>query len=272
MSIKNSIITLISDWKHDDFYTGAIKGRILNINPSVNIVDLNNNIPTHNVSQTAFVIGNSCKFFPDNTIHVICVGTELGKNKDYVIISAFNQYFIGTDNGMFGYFFNEVADEIFVIDLIKLKELSGFENSILTFPELNIHAVCAGLLSKGINPSDFCSTKKEINKIIPFLPTIEENSLIGRVLYIDSYSNAITNIGRSFFEEKRKNRKFEIIIKKMNIVISQINKKYSQSGPGELLAVFNSLNLMEIAQYYGKLCQQHNINTDTNIIIKFYDN
>ena len=38
------IITILSDWNPSDFYTAAIKGRILKLCPSANIVEIANQI------------------------------------------------------------------------------------------------------------------------------------------------------------------------------------------------------------------------------------
>ena len=70
------IITLTTDWQSTDFYAGAIKGKILSLCPSANIIDISNNIQTFNFVQAAFIIKNSYKNFPEGTIHIICINSE----------------------------------------------------------------------------------------------------------------------------------------------------------------------------------------------------
>jgi len=62
-----SIITLTTDWKQNDFYTGALKGTILTKCPEIQIVDISHQIPSFNISQAAFVIKNSYYHFPKGT-------------------------------------------------------------------------------------------------------------------------------------------------------------------------------------------------------------
>jgi S-adenosyl-L-methionine hydrolase (adenosine-forming) len=50
-----AIITLTSDIGTQDFLVGAIKGQLLQINPSFNIVDISHNLSPFNYPQAAYV-------------------------------------------------------------------------------------------------------------------------------------------------------------------------------------------------------------------------
>jgi S-adenosylmethionine hydrolase len=268
---KKPIITILSDWSVNDFYTAALKGRILSICPEANIIDIAHQITTFNTSSAAFILANTFRFYPKGTIHLICVGTEKNDTNDYVFIEAFNQYFIGTDNGIFGFLFADTATKILALDIKKLKKDEHFLD-LPTFPELDIFALLATKIAKEEKIEDYTLAYDELKLVIPFRPTIDENVISGRVIYIDSYKNAITNITKNLFTKERKGRKFELVIKSMNNKVTKINKKYNESSSGELLALFNSLDLLEIAQSNGKVCDVLNIDTDTTLRINFYDN
>jgi len=62
-------------------------------------------------------------------------------------------------------------------------------------------------------------------------------------IYIDSYKNAITNITNELFDRVGKNLPFEIYIQSRKYRITRINKTYSETSVGELLALFNSSGL-----------------------------
>lgn len=270
MDHKKPVITILSDWSVNDFYTAALKGRLISICPDVQIIDLAQQIQTFSTTQAAFILANSFRYFPEKSIHLICVSTEKNEKNDFVIIEAFNQYFIGTDNGIFGFLFGDTADKINAIDEDKLLKETGL--NIPTFPELEIFASIAASIANEESIEQFIKPYDELKLIVPFRPTIDENVISGRVIYIDSYKNAITNISKKLFTKERQGRKFEIIIKSMNNKILKINKKYNESSSGELLALFNSLDLLEIAQSDGQVCDVLNIDTDTTLRIKFYDN
>ena len=70
------LITLISDWGRNDYYTAAVKGMIYKHHPDANIVDITHDINPFDVDQAAYVIRNAYKSFPDKTVHIIGVNTE----------------------------------------------------------------------------------------------------------------------------------------------------------------------------------------------------
>ena len=271
MEHKKPVITILSDWSVNDFYSAALKGRILSLCPEANIIDIAHQVTTFNVSNAAFILANTFRYYPKGTIHLICVSTEKTDKNEYVLIEAFGQFFIGTDNGIFGFLFADTAEKILSIDEDMLKKEEEFPE-LPSFPELAIFASLAGYIANNLEIEKFTKPYDELKLVIPFRPTIDENVISGRVIYIDSYRNAITNVTKNLFTKERKGRRFEIIIKSMNNKVTKINKKYNESSSGELLALFNSLDLLEIAQSNGKVCDVLNIDTDTTLRIKFYDN
>ena len=52
-------IAILTDFGLSDNFVGVMKGVILNINPSVNIVDITHSIEPQNISQAAFILKNS---------------------------------------------------------------------------------------------------------------------------------------------------------------------------------------------------------------------
>ncbi|MEK7814606.1 MAG: SAM-dependent chlorinase/fluorinase, partial [Chloroflexota bacterium] len=57
-------IVLTTDFGPASAYVGVMKGVILGINPSATVVDLTHQIPPQDVTQAAFVLGTSHRFFP----------------------------------------------------------------------------------------------------------------------------------------------------------------------------------------------------------------
>ncbi|MCK4661533.1 MAG: SAM-dependent chlorinase/fluorinase [Bacteroidales bacterium] len=257
------IITLTTDWQSTDFYAGAIKGKILSLCPSANIIDISHNIQTFNFVQAAFIIKNSYKNFPEGTIHIICINSEQNETKPFIVLKINKQYFIGADTGIFGLIFDEQAEIA-----IKIK---NNKTSISTFPEFDIFAEAAANLANGKQISELGDKIKELNRIIPLRPTIDDNIITGKIVYIDSYKNAITNISKNIFDTIGKNRKFEITIKSNLFKINKINNTYHETSAGEILAIFNSLDYLEIAMNHGNLCELLNLDTNSIVRIVFSD-
>jgi len=93
--------------------------------------------------------------------------------------------------------------------------------------------------------------------------------IIGSVVYIDSYSNAITNITADLFYRIGNKRKFQIFVQSNTNKITKINKTYNETTEGELLALFNSLDLLEIAMNGGPAAQILSLDLDSTVRIRF---
>ncbi|MFW6364787.1 MAG: SAM hydroxide adenosyltransferase, partial [Bacteroidota bacterium] len=98
---------------------------------------------------------------------------------------------------------------------------------------------------------------------------IDESVIIGRIVYIDSFSNAITNITKDLFYRVANNRKFQIFVQSNTHKINSISKTYNDKPEGELIALFNSLNLLEIAMNGGNAAELLALSTDSTVRVRF---
>lgn len=78
--MKNTIplISLTTDFGLTDEYVGVMKGVILRHAPLTPIVDLCHHIEPQNTVQAAFLLAESFRYFPDNTLHVVVVDPGVG--------------------------------------------------------------------------------------------------------------------------------------------------------------------------------------------------
>ena len=62
------LITLTSDMGLRDYYVASIKGAIYNQLPDAKIIDVSHDIPPFDIVHASFVLKNTFKEFPKNTI------------------------------------------------------------------------------------------------------------------------------------------------------------------------------------------------------------
>lgn len=253
------IITLTTDWNEDDYYIGSVKGAIISQVPNVKIIDISHKIKPFNILQAAFILRNSFPHFPKNTIHIIGVNTEPEKKQKNLVIYAEGHYFIGTDNGIFSLIFQNHP-----------KHIIELETKETPFPALDSFVHVASRLAMGDNIESMGKKVNDFQKKVPLRATIDENVITGSIIHIDSYKNAITNISRDLFERIGKNRLFELFVQSNSYKIQKINTTYNETSPGELLALFNSLNLLEVAINKGNAADLLNLSTNSTIRIKFH--
>ncbi len=258
-----SIVTLTTDWNTDDYYSGALKGKILGQCSQIQIVDISHQVPAFDISHAAFVLRNSYHNFPPGSIHIIGVNTEGGEDMPFLLIDYNNHYFIGTDNGIFGLMFSEEPQKI--IALNSPKELQSFTS-------FTVFADTACKIASGEKPESLGKTVKEFQQRIPIRAAIDKNVLTGSVIYIDSFRNAITNISRELFDRIGEDRNFEIFVQSNHYVIKKINRYYHETPAGEILALFNSVGLLEVALNKGNAADLLGLSKNSIVRVKFAEN
>ncbi len=236
------IITLTSDWGLKDHYAGAVKGAILSKMPEATIVDISHSIPSFEIEQAAFVIRNCYKNFPDGTVHIVGVNTEETDKYSHLAVKVDNQYFIGTDNGIFSLIFDKLPDHIVELQIPQ-------DSSFFTFSSRDRFVSAAVHLATGKNLEELGEKRETIVEKILLKPVVDKNVIKGHVVYIDSYENIITNILEPLFTEVSNNRKFIIFFRSHEI--SKISASYNDVPVGEILALFDSNGHLEIAMNQG---------------------
>ena len=256
-----AIITLTSDWSNSDFYLGAVKGQLISNCKDITIVDICHSISPFNTAQTAFVIRNSYSNFPEGTIHIIFVNTESSADKPFLAVKLNKHFFIGTDNGIFSLITSKEPEKI-----VKLKV-----DSPKSYESINLFTSAACKLANGTAIEELGETVKSFTQKIHLRPTIDNLTLTGSVIYIDSYQNAITNITKELFDRVRQDRKFEIFIQSKHYKVSNISNTYNEVPVGELAVLFNSVGLLEVAINNGNAARLLNLDVNSTIRVEFGD-
>lgn len=239
-----AIITLTTDLGPKDFYQAALKGSILSLLPTANIVDITQEVPAFNISYAAFVLKNSYLYFPKNTVHLIGIDAVFNTNTKYVALRHKNHYFVGPDNGIFSLLFEEQPDEIVELNIMQ-------DVKFLHFPLVDILVKAAVHLAKGGKLSDIGIPVDHVEQRILLQPVIERDIIRGSVIFIDTFSNVITNITKDLFTRIQRNRDFTLYFRKSE-TITQLSWHYNEVSEGEKLCLFGISNHLEIAINKGK--------------------
>jgi S-adenosyl-L-methionine hydrolase (adenosine-forming) len=229
------VITLTTEWKPDDIYNGIIKGKLSTRCPEATIIDNAGSIPAFNISLASFIIRNTYNNYPKGSVHIICVHSEAHEKQDHLIVRAKDHFFIGTDNGIFNLILNSDPDEI-----VKIKN-DG------TTDELELFAKAASYIIDGKKLTDLGDTVTNVTERLPLRATIDKDVIIGSIIFIDSYGNAISNITREVFYRVFENKSYRILIQSNKNYTERISDRYSDVPVGEMLARFNQLDLLEIS-------------------------
>ncbi len=251
------IITLTTDFGTKDHFVGALKGTIYKELSDAKIVDISHQITPFNITETAYILKNSYQNFPKGTIHIIGVDSEISMENKPLAIQLDGQFFICGDNGIVSMITNEIIPE----KMVEITIQNTNENNPVildVFVKVACHIARGGML-------DVIGKKiesvKELFEIQPQI-NIEQNQIVGSIIYIDNFGNVISNISKSTFNNIGKGRNFEIIARSYKF--TKIYKKYNdivdftipedkRQDDGKRLAIFNSSNFLEISMYRSNL-------------------
>jgi S-adenosylmethionine hydrolase len=139
-----------------------------------------------------------------------------------------------------------------------------------SFPELSLFPKILKWLDES-SPDSIEKIDKVSVDQSPWQPIIQEGAITGRVLYIDSYNNAISNISLKLFNELHHGKRFEIFVKSNHYRIDKISQTYEEADPGDLIALFNSVGFLEIAMVQAPVGDLLSLEQGSTIKIKFYE-
>ncbi len=270
------IITLTTDWQTRDYYSGMIKGRLLTLVPDAVVIEINQLIEPFHILQASFILQQVLPEYPDGTIHLFLVNKGHQPGIWPAVAKYKNQFLVGWDDGILALVMTANPDYYLKLDyqsLEKMDELSGISNQFKhiepSFPELSLFSRISRYLSLGLALEEAGPNSTGFSHSPAWQPVIQKDQIDGLVVFIDSYRNAITNIPKSEFLKIGTDRTFEITIKSNRYKIHGINHTYMESDPGELLAIFNSAGLLEIAIAQGNAAELLGFEPGTPIKIKF---
>lgn len=251
-----SLITLTTDFGTKDHFVGAVKGAIYTELIDAKIVDITHQISPFNITETAYILKNSYKSFPEGSIHIVGVDSELSSNNKHIAMELDNHYFVCPDNGLI----SMIASEIQPTKIVEINIHDRIESS---FPVLDVFVKVACFIARGGNLTVIGKEIQEYKKLIEIQPKVNLNQtqIVGGVLYIDNYGNVISNISKKMFQDVGKGRSFKLrasrysftkILNKYNEIIG-INTANQNQFDGSKLALFNTAGYIEIAIYRSNL-------------------
>ena len=247
-----SIITLITDFGHKDYFVGALKGKILSEQKEAVIVDISHEIDLFNTLEASYCIEAAYSNFPKGTIHIIGVDSERVGDTQHIAMQWDDHYFICADNGILNTLIQKKIPQ-------KIVAITIHDRLNTDVSDMDVFAAVACHISRGGLLNVIGKEIQSLKSISVLTSTISDDlaEIKGQIVYIDSFGNCVTNISQKQFNDTVRGRKFEIIIK--NKKITRLHKSYSdfpisdtkqlKDLEGDFLALFNENEDLEIAIY-----------------------
>ncbi len=257
------IITLLTDFGTKDHYVGVMKGVILGISRSAQLVDLCHEIPSQDVRGAAYVIGTSYRYFPQGTIHCAVVDPGVGSERHGLVAKTNHYLFVGPDNGLFTMIYDLEKDA----EVYKITESAHIPTEISsTFHGRDVFAPVAAHLSQGVPCSELGELISEPVRINTLRPDSKGSILKGTVIYMDRFGNLITNITRTDFDNFVMQARFEIVAD--DVSLNEVANTYADASRGTMIALFGSTDYLELSVVMGSAARRLNLGVGNTISVR----
>ncbi len=261
------VISVTTDFGTTDYDAGVLTGVIHSIAPQVNIAVLSHDITPFNILEGAVILSRCAPFFPDGTVHLMVVDPGVGTERRGMAARIGKQYFVGPDNGLCTLLVEQVRANG------ETCEFFALENRSLWLPDVthifhgrDVFAPSAAHLAAGVPLKDFGSP-------IPdpvFIPLPESSRTSsgwkGTILHVDHFGNLTGNLTRNHLAGKIR---FTIDINGYRI--NNLTDTYGDARPGELIALLDDSDSLEIAVSQGSAGDRLKAGVGTEFILNFQE-
>ncbi len=247
--MARGIVTLTTDFGYSDYYVGALKGVILNVNPDVQIIDLCHDLRPYDVMDGAFAIAQAYHYFPPGTIHLVVVDPGVGGSRRPILVSAGKYHFVAPDNGVLSLLY--VREETVTVRHITATQYF-LQPVSQTFHARDIFGPVAAWVSRQVEPEKFGDPVDDFVRFqIPQPKKVSDRLLKGVVLRTDRFGTLATNLTPDDVPELfgETPPAFKLVVGKKEV--TRLAASYEHEAPGELFAILGSSGYLEISVNRG---------------------
>jgi hypothetical protein len=240
-------IVMMTDFGLHDTYVGQMKGVILSLAPSVQIIDLTHSISPQNIVQGAFFLGKSVPFFPERSIILSVVDPGVGTSRKAIALETEKQIFLAPDNGLLTAIF-QTLDIKHCVSITEQRFMLPSQSS--TFHGRDVFSPVAAHLASGVSLQELGNALDPADCITIPMPECKScdngQSWDGSIIYTDYFGNLVTSLDSKRFDI----RKQWLVSAGMRNRIPVVTT-YSDVKEQEMLAYTGSSGMIEIAVRNG---------------------
>ncbi len=235
--MKTKFIALISDFGTHDPFVGAMKGVILAHAPNLTLIDITHQIPPQDIQTAAFYLMAAMPFMPKGTLFITVVDPTVGTGRGVLWARTKNYQFITPDNGILSWVGER--EEITEVRFINNSDLF-LQRISSTFHGRDIMAPVAAAVAKGLPEKRLGPVLDEYRRFPYPKPERAGNRVSGRVLAVDHFGNAMTNLTLQHVNARS-------IFTIADRVLKGLKLTYASVPVGEPLALIGSFGFLEFS-------------------------
>lgn len=188
------IVSLLTDYGHEDEFVGVCHGVIRGIAPDVPIVDLTHGIPRHDVRRAAIVLRGAMPYLPPG-VHVAIVDPQVGTERRAIAARCVDgRLLVGPDNGVLSLAWETAGGMVEAVDVSRsphrLEPVSASFHGRDLFAPVAAHLAAGAELLDAGDPIDTA----ELATIELPRPQRDGDALVAHVLLVDHFGNLTLDV------------------------------------------------------------------------------
>ena len=261
-----TVLTLTTDFGLRSGFVGVMKGVIYGIAPQIKLVDISHEVAPQNIHEGAFTLWRAAPFFPARTIHVYVVDPGVGTQRRPLAARLGEQYFVGPDNGMLTPLIEAAEQAKQTVEFVHLNNPKYWLPKISrTFHGRDIFApvgahLANGVLLSALGPQCTDPVRMELPH-----PVKTDTGWTAHVTVIDTFGNLTTDLPASALEGRT-----DVLFRLCGAEVEGVSPSYGHKQPGDLIALVDSEDYLEIALVNGSAAEKlgANVGDPVEVLLK----
>ena len=244
-------LTLTTDFGLKDGFVGTLKGVIWSICPAAQIADISHAIAPQNVLAGALTLWRAYPFFPPGSVHVAVVDPGVGTRRRPLAARLGTYYFVGPDNGLFTPIYEDAEKYGWPLEIVHLTNTQFFLAQVSrTFHGRDIFAPVAAHLANGVPLAELGPVITDPLRLSMPKPEKTLSGWRAHITLVDVFGNLTTDLPAAALAGLA-HVTFHLCGREVRGLVSS----YGEKQPGELVALLDSENAVEIAIVNGSAAQ-----------------
>ena len=245
------VLALLTDFGTRDHYVGAMKGAILGVAPTAQIVDITHEVPPGDAFEAAFTLAAAQGAFPPGSVFVVVVDPGVGSERRGLAVAAGPHLFVGPDNGVFS----------LVLDRRPDARVHALDNAALWRPQVaptfhgrDVFGPVAAHLGGGV-PLETCGRAVADPVRLRFPPVRPAGSRQweGTIVHVDRFGNLISCITAEALDGMAGADGDVVVV--AGGAVAPLVRTYADVAPGEPCALVGSSGHLEFALRDGSAAE-----------------
>jgi S-adenosylmethionine hydrolase len=193
-STPQPVVSFLSDYGRADEFVGVCHGVMLDIAPSVRILDITHDVPPFDVRAGALALVRSVQYLPEGVVLAV-VDPGVGTDRRCIAVEVELGVLVGPDNGLLAPAVAMLGGPRRVVALTNREYQLPSPGP--TFSGRDVMAPAAAHLAAGL-PIGVLGDEVDVASlspgIVPLPKEEDDGTIVGEVLWVDRYGNCQLNV------------------------------------------------------------------------------